>query len=118
MLLAVRLPIVMSARLTEPHVKPEANGMHSAIGKAPVLSSGAPTCVSNWELSDCSALAAMRTPVDPVSTSMRSTVTHGPLPCVPGAHTWIEAYSMLMLPIELSTRTVTVLFLSVLMLLV
>src|SRR5579863_2749566 len=60
----------------------------------------------------------MRTPVEPVSTSIRSTVAHWFAPCaVPGTHTVIEANKLLMPPIELSTRIGTVLFLSVLMLL-
>lgn len=73
------------------------------------MSSTAPTCVSSNGASVGMARAAIRTPVEPVSTSMLSTVTHCGAFWVPGTHSLIDALSRLTPPIVLSTRIVTVL---------
>src|SRR3954467_6026566 len=83
--------------------------MHSTIGAEPLVSSAAPTCVSSNGASVGIARAAMRTPVEPVSTSMLSTVTHCGVLCVPGTQILMDTFGMLMLPIDLSTVIVAVL---------
>jgi hypothetical protein len=89
-------PIVTVARLIDPQVKPEPKVAHCAMGALPLASSVAPVCAANLAINALPiALAMTRTPVEPVSRIIRSTVTHWLPPWTLAAHTVTVTYGWL-----------------------